>query len=71
MASGGVIIVRTKGAYFAQRKEKVNKTYGNQQVYSDDAIAMESLITVTPDYLKELENSNTPEEAFSRSAFAS
>ena len=64
MASGGVIIVRTKGAYFAQRKEKVNKTYGNQQVYSDDAVAVENLITVTPDYLKDLENSNTLEEAF-------
>ena len=63
-ARNGVVVVRTKGAYFAQRKEKVNKTYGNQQVYSDDAIAMESLITVTPDYLKELGNSNTPEEAF-------
>ena len=63
-ARNGVVVVRTKGAYFAQRKEKVNKTYGNQQVYSDDAVAVENLITVTPDYLKDLENSNTLEEAF-------
>jgi len=65
MASGGVIVVRTKGAYFSQRKEKVSKTYGNQRVYSDDAIAMESLITVTPEYQKNLESSSTLEEAFS------
>ncbi len=64
MASGGVIVVRTKGAYYAQRKEKVSKTYGNQRVYSDDAIAMESLITVTPEYQKDLESSSTSEEAF-------
>ncbi|MEC7781803.1 MAG: carboxypeptidase-like regulatory domain-containing protein [Bacteroidota bacterium] len=65
MASGGVIVVRTKGAYFSQRKEKISKTYGNQRVYSDDAIAMESLITVTPEYQKDLKSSSTLEEAFS------
>ncbi|RXG15669.1 carboxypeptidase-like protein [Leeuwenhoekiella aestuarii] len=63
IASGGVIVVRTKGAYFAQRKQEVAATYGNKKVYSGDALDISKVITPIPNYLKDLEEINDSEKA--------
>ena len=60
----GVIVVRTKGAYFFEKQQRSKQSYVNPEVYSEDAIAFKNVIVPKPNYLKDLENSNTPEEAF-------
>ncbi|UBZ10657.1 carboxypeptidase-like regulatory domain-containing protein [Leeuwenhoekiella palythoae] len=61
----GVIVVRTKGAYFFEKQQRSKRSYVNPEVYSEDAIAFKNVIVPKPNYLKDLENSNTLEEAFS------
>ena len=61
----GVIVVRTKGAYFFEKQQRSKQSYVNPEVYSEDAIAFKNVIVPKPNYLKDLKNSNTLEEAFS------
>ena len=61
----GVIVVRTKGAYFFEKQQRSKQSYINPEVYSENAIAFKNVIVPKPNYLKDLESSNTLEEAFS------